>query len=226
LEALPEAAPARQYLLLTAPQRRGAMREVLRLTSQPGSFRRPELTPESIEELKKRLSPEAQARLARREAEGGKPEQLIDWWIWQAARDAQRKYFDSLLADIPDQELAQFFETLPIKERNDLLDKWSEYGQAALKIKYLQKHLADKLPPILRNAEVGGGGFRRPPFEGSSRPGDGRRGGPGSGGGAGGASSGQRGGVTGSANPNGSGGTGGTRPPLPSESVDPPNRGD
>ena len=183
LAALPEDTRVK-FLSLAPGQRRASIGGMLR-QRPPGSPRLFEPTAEEIENLRQRLSTESQAKLARRESHEAKRELLLDWWngwIAQAVRDAQRKYFDSLLAEVPnlDQELVKFFEGLPVKERNSLLERPGESWQS-LRTMYVHKQMADKLPPFMRVPENFGGGPRRP-FEGlprrsgDSRPGDARQG--------------------------------------------------
>jgi anti-sigma factor RsiW len=103
-----------------------------------------DLDSKAIEDLQSRLSPRAQAQYKAREPEKDK-RWLVFGWTGQAMRASNEQFFDSLLSPVDEEELSDFFESLPERERKDLLELTSEQRRHELRMKYV----ADRFPHVV-----------------------------------------------------------------------------
>lgn len=142
---------------LEAGDRRGAIMLWAMLSPRlPGSPpRQPELNATTIAELREKLSPAGKAKLDALDSEEAQRRVLIgregwDGWTSQAMRDSVRRYFEALIADVPEEDLVAFFEQLPEKDRDELQKMSSDYKDHRLRLMYVLAHRKERLPDHVR----------------------------------------------------------------------------
>lgn len=166
---------------LPEEDRRGALM-LLILTRTPGAPGKvPEMTPEIVASLMKHLSEGGKAKLAALPDDAQRVKKLGDWngWVWQAVRHTMRQYFDSILADVPEEELVEYSKQLPEKQREELMKLPPEYRDHRLRVSFVMQHRSERLPEFSRNLKPENMLFLRG-FRGDGRwPGPGRGSSPG-----------------------------------------------
>lgn len=176
---------------LRPEDRRGAIMLWAMSPRQPNSPpRQPESSPQMISDLRNHLPPATKAKLDALESDDKRRKVLTDnWngWIPQAMRDSVRKYFEALLADVPEEELVSYFEQLPEQDKESLQKLPTEFRDHRLRLMYVLEHRKERLPEHARNMKPemlgwlrwGRGGEGRWPGGGFRGRDGGREGGPG-----------------------------------------------
>jgi hypothetical protein len=131
---------------LQPEDRRGAIM-LWSMTPRPGPSPQPEITSETIADLRQSLSPEGKAKLDAFETDDERRRALGGWygWISQAMRDSVRKYFEDLLAGVPADELVTYAAELPQKDQEYLLKLSSEHRDHRLRLMYVLEHRKHRL---------------------------------------------------------------------------------
>lgn len=116
--------------------------------------RQPDSSPETLVDLRNHLPAATKAKLDALESDEKRRKVLTDaWggWISQAMRDSVRKYFEALLADVPDDELVSYFEQLSDMQKEDLQKLSTDYRDHRLRLMYVLERRQDRLPEHARN---------------------------------------------------------------------------
>lgn len=140
---------------LRPADRRGAIMLWAMSPRAPGAPpRQPDSSPEMLAELRDHLPAATKAKLDALESDEKRRKVLTDgWggWIPQATRDSVRKYFEALLADVPEGELVAYFEQLSDKQKEDLQKLSTEYRDHRLRLMFVLERRTDRLPEYARN---------------------------------------------------------------------------
>lgn len=139
------------------------------------------LSEENIGQLAQRLTDPLRTRLANAESSEDK-QRIVIGWLWQLSRQFANREFGSLLDDISEEELTQFFEQeLSPETRERLLMMPPDEMWRRLRIEYLRSELPSNWTGRSRSrSDSGRDGDSRDgtPRHGGSREGGSRRGPP------------------------------------------------
>jgi hypothetical protein len=130
--------------------------------------------PDNIEPLIEHLSPANRARFEQEDNEGKKRLLLSlreAGLVWPAMREAVRKSIDSLMADVDQEDLVQFFQTLSQDDKDGLLQYSAELRDLRLRMMYFRAHKTDLLPEFAKEMKLESGWSGRWPPRGGMRDG-------------------------------------------------------
>jgi hypothetical protein len=139
---------------LSPVEQRGVL---LWLAQQKGPGFLYQTVPDNVSELLPHLSPSTRSRFEGEDNEGKKRLLLSlrdGGLVWPAIREGVRKSIDSLMADVNQEDIVHFFQTLSQDEKDSLLRSSAEYRDMRLRMMYFQQHKAELLPEFAQEMKL------------------------------------------------------------------------